>query len=220
MNPSLSTLQMSPVCSLRVLIVSEHHVRASHEQLSSHILRVGRVDHYLHVVGRTSAGAWTVFLVPCIRDQRRAFRHSVAHGVREIDAAQEFLHVGVERRTAHDDFKQLSAERLVEFGFDFAEQTVVDKGHSHQQLHHRLVEQREHFCLDDFLQHQRHCDNQSRMRLGESVHNDFRRRHTREEMQMASFRQRVQHLDREAEHVCQREHADCVMSRAEPRQFG
>ncbi len=76
-----------------------------------------------------------------------------------------------------------------------------------QQFHYGLLQSREHFGLDDLLDDQRHCDDQSGACGLEGFDKHFRRWHTCEEMDVRSFEHAGYQFDGQTVHVGQREHA-------------
>ena len=110
---------------------------------------------------------------------------------------------------------QLATESLFEFFLDFAQQVVVDKGHMHQQLHQRLVEQREHFGLDNLFDNQRHCDNHFWTDCGKSIHDYLGRRCAGKEVYVAAFDECVQEICYQTIHVSQWQHTYYAVAGAE-----
>ena len=152
-----AVLESSGSC-FGILVVSEHHIVALHAKFACNVAGVGRVDFGSHAVHDTSARLLFVLIPGRVGDERSTLGHSVTHGVGELDAAQEFLHVLVECSATHDNLYEVSAESCGEAFLDFAEQTAVDERHHEHKLHERLVEQREHLVLDDFLYDKRNGD--------------------------------------------------------------
>ena len=81
------------------------------------------------------------------------------------------------------------------------------EGSVQQQFHYGLLQSREHFGLDDLLDDQRHCDDQSGTCGLEGFDEHFRRGYTCEEMDVRSFEHAGYQFDGQTVHVGQREHA-------------
>ena len=65
---------------LLVLVVAEHRVQSSGEDLARHVLRVGGADLHLHVVGRLAAGAGSEVVPVLVADDGCALGGAVADG--------------------------------------------------------------------------------------------------------------------------------------------
>ena len=74
------------------------------------------------------------------------------------------------------------------------------------------------FVLDDFFDDERYGEDQCRTDCRECFRNNFRAWRTRQEMNMATFVDGVQHFECQPVHVRHRQHTDDVVSRMDERQ--
>ena len=148
-----------------------------------------------------------------VRDQRSALGHTVAYAVAELDILEHLLHFAVERSTADDQVTQLAAKRLHERLVDFLADDQADTRRMPQHFHQRLVDHRQHFLLDDLLDHQRHGQDHERMNLGKRLHQRRRGRCTGQEVRLGTLAALVEELVHQSEHVRYRQHRQLRVTR-------
>ena len=171
---------------LFVLIVAEHGVQSAGKNLAGNVLRIGRVDLHLHVVGCLAAGAWGEIVPVFVADDGGALRGAVAYSIGKFDALEELLHLLVEGCAADDDFVHVSAEGLEHLLADHLTHLLGDDGHLQQQAHTVVLHLREHLLADDLLDDERYGDDDDGLHLGQGLGDDGGRGHTVEVIDVAA----------------------------------
>lgn len=121
-----------------------------------------------------------------------------------MDLAHELLDLGVERRPAEDDFLKASAERVNHGVAYLLEDELVQDRYAHECLvavHHGL-----YLALVEFLDDERHGDDDIRMNLRERLHDHLRARCAGEEVHMRTDGHLEEELEHHAVHVRRRQH--------------
>ena len=104
------------------------------------MLGIVGIDTYGSHVNCLAAGTGHIFGPMLICQQRASFGHAVTYQIRELDAFEELLHLGIESGAAHDELLHLATECLHEAVLDFLVDDVVDSGNLEKHLHKGLVE--------------------------------------------------------------------------------
>ena len=116
-----------------VLEIAQENIGAAYLHLARYVVRVVGIDADFHI-GSCHATGTQLGLVPVgIGDDGSAFRHAVSDGEREADLVQEALHFGVEGRTPQDDFFEIAAEGVDQFGADLLFQYFVQDGQAEEE---------------------------------------------------------------------------------------
>ena len=157
-----------------ILVVAEHHVGAACKDLAWDVGRVGAVYLHLHVEGCTSAAARGEVLPVVIADDGCAFGGTVAHGVGEVDALEELLHLLVEGSATDDDFVEIASEGVDHLFADLLLDLLGDDGHVEQEAHAVVLYLWKYLFLDDLLDDQRHGDDDGRADVGKGLGDDGR----------------------------------------------
>ena len=143
-----------------------------------------------------------------IADDGRTLGGAVAHGVGEAYLLQERLHLLIEGGTADDDFEELSAEGLLHLLADALAHLLRNDGHLQQQAHAWCLNLGEHLFAYDFLDDQRHGNDDAGLDVGEGLRNDGGRGHAVEIVDMASLDELIAELEGHAVHVCHGQDGD------------
>ena len=172
------------------------------------MLRILRIDAYSCAVDSLSAGARDIFVTGLICEERSGLGHSVAHGVRKPEFLEAFLHLRIERCTAHDDHLDIAAERRQESFPYFLVYQAVDTRNRCQELDERLAEGRLERTLVDLLHDKRHGDEKVRTHLLHCRQQKCRRRGLSEEGDAGTVAERIEELEHQPVHMCHRQHRD------------
>ena len=119
---------------------------------------------------------------------------------------EEFLHILVKRRTAYDDLVETASERIDEFCLYLIEYQLVKDMKTEHLANSVFLKNRADFALVNLLNDERNRNYKIRLHLRKSLHNDFRTRHTGQEMHMHTFIELIEHFKHKAVHVCRRQH--------------
>ena len=121
-----------------------------------------------------AAGAWCEGVPVAVADDGGALCGSVANGIGEVDLFEELLYLLVEGGTADDDFVELASEGIDHLLADFLVYLEVDDGHLHKQAHTVVLYLGEYLFADNFLDDQRHGNNNDGLDVGECLGDDGR----------------------------------------------
>ena len=155
-----------------------------------------------------SAGAWCEGVPVAVADDGGTLCCSVSDGVGEVDFLEELFHFLVEGCASDDDFVELSAEGIDHLFADFLVYLEVDDGHLHEQSHDVGLYLGEDFLAYDFLDDQRHGNDDDGLDAGECLGNDGRRWYSAEVIDVASVEELEDEFESHAVHVSHGQDAD------------
>ena len=101
--------------SFFILEITDADILAFRLDFARNVLRVFGIDTDRSAIYRASARAGNVRIARFICQQWRRLCHSVSDGVRESDFLEPFLHVRIQRCSAHDDHLKVSTQRREKF---------------------------------------------------------------------------------------------------------
>ena len=189
-----------------VVEIALHHIFALHANFAGNVFGVLALDFALHDARQHPTGTVGHKFTPRrVAHQRCTFRHAIAHGERETDFVEKFLHLGIKRRATHDNFFKASAKRLHEFFTDLVVDFIVEIRHSERPAQESLANHRHNHFGIDFFEHQRHQNHQIGFHLTHSLHNHLRRRDSTQQRDVSAASQRRQHIEGAAIGMSQRE---------------
>ncbi len=124
----------------------------------------------------------------------------------------ELFHLLIECRAANDDFVEVAAKSCNHLVTNFLVDFLVDDRHSEQQAHTIVLNLRENFLPNDFLNHERYGNDDCRAHFGKRLCDDGWRGDTVEIEHMASVQEFEDKLERHSVHVCHRQDAQHVIA--------
>ena len=196
--------------SLFVLVIAQEDVVALDQNLTGHVLGIGRIYHNLHPRGSLAAGVEFGLVPAGVCDDGAALCHAVAHGESESDTAEECLGLAVEGCTSDNHLVELAAEGLVELVVDLLEYLLVNDGKPEQQADVPAVDDRLELLLVNLLDDQRYGDDKVGLDGAHGVEDDLGGRESGEEMHVAAGAELHQELEHHTVHVGGREHGHAV----------
>ena len=197
---------------LLVLVVAEHQVGAAGDDLARYAL--GIVAEYLHlhaIYGHAHGGGHEVLMV-AIGDERGTLGGAVAARDGEADVDQELFHLLIEGSSTHDDFLDIAAEGFDHLVADGLLHLLAHHGHVEQEAYGVVLNLREHALADDFLDDQRHGDDDMGLDVLEGLCDDGRRRQAGEEEQMTPVAEAEDELEGHAVHMGHGEDGEHVLA--------
>ena len=189
------------VCGFLVFVVAEHHVHASGNQFARHVGRIWAYNLGLHVVNYWSARRYFVFVVVGEGDERGCLGGAVAYGDGHSHVVEEFFDALIERCSTYDYFVCVASESLHYAVADVLLYLLIDNRHVQEQLHAVGLHLCQHLATDNLLNHKRHSHDESGLHLGKSFGYKRRRRHSVEEVQVASVDESEEEFDCQSVHV-------------------
>ena len=160
--------------------------------------------------GSPTTRAWLEVIPRSIADDGCALRSTIAHGIWEVDALEERLHLLIEGSTTDDDFVELSTKGLAHLFADAFLHPAVHHRHVQQESHAIVLHLREHFLANDFLDDEGHGNDDGRLDFGKCLCDDARAWNARKEEHVLTGENLEGELEGHAIHMCQREDADDV----------
>ena len=170
------------------------------------MLGIIRVNADSRTIHRLAAGTWDITVTRLVSKKRSGLSHSVPHGIWKSEFLEPLLHFRIQRRTAHDDHLEISAEGAEEFLTYLLKQQRLDSRDSGQDLHYRLLQDRLDGTLEHFLHDKRHSDEKVWLHVTHRRQKKGRRRSLAEEGDAGSVAERVEELVNQAVHVSHRQH--------------
>ena len=195
-----------------ILVVAEHDVEAADKNLSWDVLWVGTVNLQLVVDGHLATTAGHEVLVVGVADDGGAFCSTIAYGVGELDAVEERLYLLVECCAANDDLHEVATKRVDHLVTDGLAYLLVDDGHVEQQPHTVVLYLRKDLFLDDFLDDERHGNDDGGLHLGKCLGDDGGGGYTGEIEHMATLEELVDELKRHTVHMSHGKDAQHVVA--------
>ena len=117
---------------------------------------------------------------------------------------KEFLHLFVERSSAHNDLFKGTAERIHKPAAYLAVYGLVEQRYS-QSPPHRLLRYHGHYLVFvDFFEYQRYGHYQVGTHIAERFHKQLWRRQTAEQSDVRADSKRCEHVERTTVGMCQR----------------
>ena len=165
------------------------------------------------MVGCTSATADGTVLPIVVGDDGRTFRSAVTDRDGEADVCEELLHLLVERRTADDNLIQTAAECLIDLLAYLRLQLAAYKRGFKQCLDGGGGNFRQNLLLDDFLDDERHGNDDARLDIGKGLGNDGGRRDAGEIVDVAAGDKLIDELERHTVHVRHRKDGNRLVAR-------
>ena len=193
---------------LGILEVADGDVLALRLDFTSDVLGIFGVDADGGAVHGLSAGTGHVFGPVLVGEQRTGLGHAVAHQVGELDAPEEFFHLGVQGGAAHDEFLHLAAEGLHQSFLYLLIYDVVEDGDFGEELDAGLVQRGFDLGFVDFLHHQGNGDEQVGLDLGEGLEQRGRGRGLAQPVDGGAVAEGIDEFDDQAVHVGHRQHRD------------
>ena len=188
-------------CCLLVLVVAQHDVQALGQDFAWDGGWVWRVNLHLHVLHGTSAGARGKGVPVAVADDGSTLRSSVAHGVWEVDAFEERLHLLIEGGTTDNNLVHIATESLEHLLTNHFTHFLRNDRHLQQQSHTIVLNLGEHLLAHYFLNDQRHGDDHAGFHLGQGLGDDGGRRRARQVVHMAAVEELENKLEGHAIHV-------------------
>ena len=189
------------VCGFLVLVVAEHHVHALGDEFAWHVGRVGAYNLRLHVVNNWSARRYFVFVVVGKGDERSCLGGAVADGDGHSHAVEEFLDALIKRCSTYDYLECVASECLHYTVAYVLLYLLVDDGHVQEQLHAVGLHLSQHLTAYYLLNNERYSHDESGLHLSKRLGDERRRRHTVEEVQVASVDESEEEFDCQSVHV-------------------
>ena len=143
-----------------------------------------------------------------VADDGGALRHAISYRIVEADLVQEFLHLRIEGGAAQDNLLELAAEGVGEFRAELLLNHFVQ--HGDMPIILGLVNEGLELALVHLLHHQRNRDDDVRMHLAESLHDNLGAGNAAQEMHMHAYGHLKEELEHHPVHMGRREHGHHV----------